>query len=102
MSTAQVVWIAGLTAAICALLAFVAGCIITRMQLRHVGRQRYQEGYDTGERVGWYNAADELWQRFLRLRANFTSSSQRPDYLKGYEDASKHLNHYWDHVDRLT
>lgn len=99
-----VVWVAGLITLIFSGASFIAGAMITHSQLRDVNRRRHEEGYNAGERQGWYDAADELWQRVLKMREIHAATNTRTEYhngyRSGYEDASRHLNKFWDHLDR--
>ena len=94
-------------------LAYVAGFtawgyLWYRLGRRHKDREtgpRWQQGYDTGHRVGWYEASDQLWEDARVLRNRYKARSLPPDfdigveYINGYEDAATRLHTYWDKID---
>lgn len=69
-------------------------------------RERWDQGYNTGCRVGWYDAAEQVYKDSLTFReeyANLTGNDFRSlDYINGYEAAGTRLERFWDKLDKQS
>ena len=84
------------------------GCVLGsawRSRNLRVGLQeRWQQGYDTGRRVGWYEASDQLAKDAVTIQANYgnrTDLNITVSYVEGWEDAAARLHNYWDKTDGI-
>lgn len=76
-----------------------AGVLIgLRIQNRRQQTRWHQQGYNSGTRRGWTNAAAQLTADAYTMREQ-RQPGITPEWLAGWEDASERLHRYWDTLD---
>lgn len=94
MDPSTVFLISALVGSILATLGFIVGALLARHSAKDQEDERYRQGHAAGQRIGWYDAADELKQVADDLTAQ--GYAHRASIVRS---SSRHLNDYFDHLD---
>lgn len=94
MDPSTVFLISALVGSILATLGFIVGALLARHSVKDQEDERYRQGYAAGQRIGWYDAADELKQ----VADDLTSQgyAHRAAIVRSVQ---RYLNEYFDGVD---